>query len=94
MKTVQLYSLSDGSVFIGTAADGPVVMVTNADGSVSFQNAHGVFCGVNPTNGAREDGGNQQYQRATLNGSVVTFFPLAGYPMFSFGLATGQVYPA
>ena len=94
MKYCQLYQLTDGVVFIGTTADGPTQMVNNPDGSVSFQNSHGVFCGVNPTNGTREDGGNQQYQRATLTGNVVTFYPLAGYPMYSYGLALGQVYPA
>ena len=91
---VQLYSLATGAVFVGTKEDGQVTLVTNPDNSVSFQLANGQFAGVNPVNGARNDGGNQQYQRATLTGSVATFFPLAGYPMFSYGVALGQVYPA
>lgn len=58
------------------------ILVNNPDGSVSLQLANGGFAGQEPgLYGARHDqdpgGAPQQYQRASLNGSVLTFMPLS-----------------
>jgi hypothetical protein len=71
-------------------------LVTNADGSVSFQLPDGHFAGQEPGQyGVRADGdATQQYQRATLDGSMVTFLPHPDYKACAYLLGKGQVYPA
>lgn len=85
-----VFRIDNNQVFIENAT-----LVTNADGSVSFQLADGTFAGQLPGQYAgRADGGNQQYQRATLEGNVVTFVPLDSYPPYVYTMGQGKVYPA
>ena len=90
-KKVTVIRIDNGHPFIADAQ-----LVTNADGSVSFQLPDGKFAGQSPeAYGKREDGdATQQYQRATLDGSTVTFLPHPDYPAYVYLLGTGQVYPA
>jgi hypothetical protein len=68
----------------------------NADGSVSFKLPTGEYAGQDPTAyGVRADGpATQQYQRATMEGSVVTFLPHPDYPAYVYVIGQGKVYPA
>lgn len=93
---VTVIRLDTGQPFIASAQ-----VVTNGDGSVSFLLPTGDYAGQNPSGyGLRADGPNtQQYQRATLNGNTVTFYPLAEqggtvYPPYVYLFAEGTVYPA
>ena len=90
-KKVTVIRIDNGHPFIADAQ-----LVTNADGSVSFQLPDGKFAGQSPEEyGKREDGdATQQYQRASLDGSTVTFLPHPDYPAYVYLLGTGQVYPA
>lgn len=91
MKQVTVVRVDTGQPFILSAT-----LVSNADGSVSFQLPDGTFAGQSPDGGygVRADGENSQYQRATLNGSAVTFFPLEGYPPYVYLIGQGTIYPA
>ncbi len=92
MKQVTVIRVDNGQPFILSAT-----LITNADGSVSFQLPDGTFAGQSPDGGygVRSDGdAPQQYQRATLSGNAVTFFPLQGYPPYTYLVGQGQVYPA
>lgn len=77
MKYIRLIRMDNGQDFIPSAQ-----LINNADGSVSFLLPNGGFAGQEPgLYGARHDQHDgssvpQQYQRATLVGSVVTFVPL------------------
>lgn len=88
---VTLIRLDNGQPFVSTAT-----LETNADGSVSFRLPSGHYVGQNPVGyGLREDGPNtQQYQRAMLSGSVVTFVPHPDYPPYAYLIGQGRVYPA
>jgi hypothetical protein len=88
---VTVIRLDNGEPFIEDAQ-----LVTNTDGSVSFQLPDGKYAGQDPEHyGERADGdATQQYQRATLAGSTVTFLPHPDYPAYVYLLGTGQVYPA
>lgn len=93
---VTVIRLDNGQPFIASAQ-----LVKNSDGSVSFALPEGGYAGQNPTAyGLREDGPNtQQYQRASLNGNSVTFYPLAEqngtvYPPYTYLIGFGTVYPA
>jgi len=84
--------VDNGLPFIAEA-----MLEMNADGSVSFLLPNGQYAGQSPDGGygVRADGPDpQQYQRATLNGSAVTFFPLEGWPLYVYLLGQGRVYPA
>lgn len=91
MKKVTVIRVDTGQPFILDAQ-----IETNGDGSVSFLLPTGQYAGQDPAAyGARVDGpAKQQYQRATLNGSTVTFLPHPGYPAYVYLLGAGQVYPA
>lgn len=77
MKFVRLVRMDNGQDFIPQAQ-----LISNSDGSVSFLLPGGGFAGQEPgLYGVRHDQTDgssvpQQYQRATLAGSVVTFVPL------------------
>jgi hypothetical protein len=87
---VTVLRLDNGEPFIEDAQP-----ITNADGSVSFQLPDGSFAGQDPAEyGARADGENKQYQRATVTGSTVTFLPHPDYPAYVYLLGAGKVYPA
>jgi hypothetical protein len=87
---VTVIRLDTGAPFIAVAQ-----RVDNADGSVSFQLPDGSFAGQDPAlYGARVDGENKQYQRATVSGSTVTFCPHPDYPAYVYLLGAGTVYPA
>jgi hypothetical protein len=91
MKQVTVVRVDNGQPFIASAT-----LVKNDDGSVSFQLADGSFAGQDPTGyGIRADGpATQQYQRGSLNGNSVTFFPLAGYPPYTYLVGFGEIFPA
>jgi hypothetical protein len=87
---VTVLRVDNGDPFIRDAQ-----LVTNADGSVSFLLDDGTYAGQDPQEyGERADGENKQYQRATLNGSTVTFLPHPDYPAYVYLLGAGTVYPA
>ena len=88
---VTVIRIDTGQPFIADAQ-----LVTNADGSVSFQLPDGKFAGQDPAQyGTRADGdATQQYQRASLDGSTVTFLPHPDYPAYVYLLGQGTVYPS
>jgi hypothetical protein len=90
-EKVTVIRLDTGEAFIEDAQ-----LVTNGDGSVSFHLPNGRYAGQDPAQyGVRADGdATQQYQRATLAGSMVTFLPLPDYPAYVYLLGAGKVYPA
>jgi hypothetical protein len=90
-EKVTVIRLDNGEPFIEDAQ-----LVKNADGSVSFQLPDGRYAGQDPAQYAvRADGdATQQYQRATLTGSMVTFLPLPDYPAYVYLLGAGKVYPS
>lgn len=96
LTAVTVIRLDTGQPFIVSAQ-----LMTNGDGSVSFLLPTGGYAGQSPSGyGLRADGPNtQQYQRATLSGNTVTFYPLAEqdgtvYPPYVYLFAQGTVYPA
>lgn len=91
MTKVTLVRVDNGQPFVVEAT-----LETNADGSVSFRLPSGQYAGQDPAQyGARVDGPNtQQYQRATLSGSTVTFLPHPEFPPYVYLIGQGTVYPA
>ncbi len=91
--TCALYRLDNGLPFIANAT-----LVQNGDGSVSFDLPNGGFAGQEPNAyGVRHDqdpntGPPQAYQRATLNGSCVTFVTRPQDEPMGYLLAQGQAY--
>ena len=89
--TCTLIRVDNGLPFVASAT-----LVSNSDGSVSFLLPNGQYAGQEPNSyGTRNDSATaQQYQRATLVGSTVTFLPLAQYPPCVYLYGASQVYPA
>lgn len=91
-QAVTVIRLDNGQPFITQAE-----LVNNSDGSVSFLLPNGEYAGQSPDKGygVRADStATQQYQRASLSGNAVTFYPLAGYPPYVYLIGQGTVYPA
>ena len=95
--TVTVLRIDTGKPFIEVAE-----MESNADGSVSFKLPNDQYAGQDPAGyGVRADGpAKQQYQRATLNGNAVTFYPLVKgdggilFPPYVYLIGFGKIYPA
>jgi hypothetical protein len=89
--SVTLVKVDDGQPFVESAE-----LVNNQDGSVSFKLPNGHYAGQEPNvYGERNDNAEpKQYQRATLNGSSVTFLPVEGSLPCVYLLGAGTVYPA
>lgn len=91
--TCTIYRVDTGAPFIANAT-----IVTNSDGSVSFELVDGTFAGQYPDiYGQRADqapntGAPQAYQRATLNGGIVTFVTRPGDLPCGYLCAQGQAY--
>jgi hypothetical protein len=90
-EKVTVLRLDNGEPFIEDAQ-----LITNSDGSVSFRLPDGKYAGQDPAEyGERADGdATQQYQRATVAGTMVTFLPHPDYPAYVYLLGAGKVYPA
>ncbi len=86
-----LLRVDTGQPFVAEAA-----LVANSDGSVSFALPDGRYAGQEPNRyGVRHDGdGPQQYQRATLTGSTVTFVTRPQDVPMIYLFGQGSVYPA
>jgi hypothetical protein len=90
-EKVTVIRLDNGEPFIEDAQ-----LESNSDGSVSFRLPGGGYAGQDPEHyGERADGdATQQYQRATVAGSMVTFLPHPDFPAYVYLLGAGKVYPA
>lgn len=86
---VRVFSTDPTKAFIDDAE-----LVKNGDGSVSFKLPNGEYAGQEPNAyGRRNDNpGIGPYQKATLNGSVVTFVPRPGDLPCVYVCGTGQAY--
>jgi hypothetical protein len=88
-----VYRVDTGLPFIADAT-----LVTNGDGSVSFQLPNGGYAGQEPNAyGVRHDqdpntGAPQPYQKATVNGSCVTFVTRPQDAPMGYLLASGTAY--
>lgn len=87
-----LYRVDTGLPFVAEAT-----LVQNGDGSVSFQLPEGGFAGQEPNAyGVRHDQHDSDppkaYQRATVNGSCVTFVTRPQDAPQGYFLASGQSY--
>jgi hypothetical protein len=87
-----LYRVDNGLPFVASAT-----LIQNGDGSISFQLDAGGYAGQEPNQyGVRHDQNDGQppeaYQKATLNGSCVTFVTRPQDAPMGYLLASGQAY--
>jgi hypothetical protein len=84
-----LFRLDNGQPFVDEAT-----LVTNDDGSVSFALPGGGFAGQEPNvYGGRDDNAEPKaYQRATREGSIVTFVTRPQDRPLAYLLAQGRAY--
>ena len=84
-----LVRVDTGAPFVADA-----MLVTNDDSSVSFLLPDGTYAGQEPNvYGQRHDGpATQAYQRATLNGTLVTFVTRPQDAPFVYLIGWGRAY--